>query len=105
MITKKSTKTIFLSITIFFIFCLSLTFIPFIQQLAINIVENLKHDDINDVFWKQQMFAFGCLGIVFFILLSLICCTNKGYNLFIDHISKIKEIYKNIKNNSVKIKG
>ncbi len=99
MITKKSTKTIFLSITIFFIFCLSLTFIPFIQQLAINIVENLKHDDINDVFWKQQMFAFGCLGIVFFILLSLICCTNKGYNLFIDHISKIKEIYKNIKNN------
>lgn len=96
---KKSTKILILTISILCILCLSLSFIPFFQQLAVNIVEQLKHDDINDVFWKQQMFAFGCLGVLFFTLLSLICCTSKGYNLFNEHITNLKKTYDNIVKN------
>jgi len=90
---KKSIKLSFIIISAIAILCLSLAYIPFFQNFAVSTVERLKNDDINDIFWKQQMFAFASLGILFLLILNSILFTKTGKKLFEDFINSIRNIF------------
>jgi hypothetical protein len=96
---KKSIKLSFIIISAIAILCLSLAYIPFFQNFAVSTVERLKNDDINDIFWKQQMFAFASLGILFLLILNSILFTKTGKKLFEDFINSIKNIFNTVKSN------
>lgn len=96
---KKISKIILLSISIIGVIVLSLCLLPSIQKLAVEFVESYKHDDINDSFWKQQMFAFSFLGIITILITNLVVFTEKGMSIFTNFCSDVGEQIKNIKNN------
>ncbi len=78
---------------------LSFFFIPFVQASIIAFVEKLKDDDITDVFWKQQMIAFGALGIIFLVILNAIVYVSEARDIFFEHLNKICKVFETIKNN------
>lgn len=78
---KKAKLSVFV-LSCLAVLCLLPALLPPVQNAAVSFVETHKNDDINDVFWKQQMFAFASLGIIFIIILNLVLFTKKGYETF-----------------------
>lgn len=96
---KKITKTILLMLSIMGLLCLIPCLLPKVQHFAIEIVEKYKNDDINNLFWMQQMFAFASLGIIFILIFNAIIFTKKGKDIFFDFYNSLKEKFALIKSN------
>ena len=90
---KKAYKVLTLLFSMLFILCLSAAFLPAVQRFTIHFVEVHRNDDINDVFWAQQMFAFASLGIIAILLFDFILLSERGRKLFLEFIySRIMSI-------------
>ena len=90
---KRIKKLSILILSCLAVLCLLSALLPQVQDAAVSFVETHKNDDINDVFWKQQMFAFSFLGIIFLLILNISLFTHKGI-----------ETFHQIKNDLLKIK-
>ncbi len=96
---KRIKKLSILILSCLAVLCLLPALLPQVQDAAVSFVETHKNDDINDVFWKQQMFAFASLGIIFIVVLDLILLTETGKILFCKFIKKFDDIFQNIRKN------
>ena len=61
-----------------------------VQDAIVSLVERMKHDTIRAAHWKQQIFAFSTIGLIFIIILNLTLWTKRGQEIFHDFINAIK---------------
>ena len=97
---NKSVKIIVLTISAIIAVCLSILYIPSVQRAIVELVERIKDDDIRDIFWKQQMFAFATCGILLICLINYILWTKRGRNLIENFCLSIKTEYNFITKNN-----
>lgn len=88
---NKNLKKIFWTLSALAILCLGILYIPTMQNYAVELVERLKNDDINDVFWKQQMSAFATCSISLILIVNLILFTKKGHDIFSVFCAAVKK--------------
>jgi len=88
---NKTAKTVTLALSAAAALCLAALYLPPLQASVIALVERLKDDDIRDVFWKQQMFAFATCGILFLAILNLILWTKRGRDIFASFRSAVNQ--------------
>lgn len=96
---SKKINTLILILSGFFILCLIPSQFPFVQRFAVEFVEKLKNDDINDPFWMKQMSAFGIMGILFILAFDFFFITQKGCEIIKNFVSETREIITCIKQN------
>jgi hypothetical protein len=96
---SKKINTLVLILSGFFILCLIPSQFPFVQRFAVEFVEKLKNDDINDPFWMKQMSAFGIMGILFILAFDFFFITQKGREIIKNFVSETREIITSIKQN------
>ncbi|MCR5623193.1 MAG: glucosyltransferase domain-containing protein [Treponema sp.] len=96
---KKAYKVLTLLFSMLFILCLSAAFLPAVQRFTIHFVEVHRNDDINDVFWAQQMFAFASLGIIAILLFDFILLSERGRKLFLEFIGDIGAVARTVGEN------
>lgn len=79
--------------------CLLPLLFPPVQFKIVKLVETLKNDDINDIFWMKQQFAFASVSILFIFSFLFFYITNVGNKLFCHYLDSFKEVGKVIKSN------
>lgn len=89
-------KFFFILVYILILLFLSAGFIPSIQEYAVSFVEKIKHDDINDTFWKKQMSAFSTMGITIFSIIFFINISKKCNLIYSEAITEFKNYLKEI---------
>ncbi len=96
---KKASRIIILVCSAILITGLSAAFLPAVQRFAINFVEVHRNDDINDVFWAQQMFAFASLGIISILLCDSILLSKKCREIFLAFAGDVKGVAGTVRQN------
>lgn len=96
---SKKINTLVLILSGFFILCLIPSQFSFVQRYAVDFVEKLKNDDINNSFWMKQMSAFGIMGILFILAFDFFFVTQKGREIIKNFVSQTREIISTIKQN------